>query len=220
LQKSFLQRFTMKIPIPNIIRWYPIASLLLSGIFFAFCTFTYHYLKINYLKVETHIPVTVSGVHHMGSDYLISHFSINREIGDNIAPSGGSGIVCCLMIPKKWFPGLTADVRWEVWHIIRQPDGISVEREELVAIYRAQVPVEPYADTGELYVHFFANGRVRIVVSDFGPEGKQHPIASGDSEASQMATAGKIIESFYTKEELAEIERETSRERAQFGDWR
>lgn len=210
----------MKFPIPNFIRWYPIASLVLSGILVVFCAFTYNYLKINYFNVETHIPVTVSGVHHMGSDYLIGHFSINREIGGNIAQSGSSGIVCCLMIPKKWSPGLTANVRWEVRHVIRGPDGIQVEREELVAIYRAQVPVEPYTDTGDFYVHFFADGRARIVVSDFGPEGKQHPIQWDDPEANRRATAGVVVESFYTKEEIAELERETSRERAKFGDWR
>ena len=210
----------MKIPIPNFIRWYPVASILLSGILIAFCTFTYNYLNINYFNVETHIPVTVSGVHHMGSEYLISHFSVNKEIGDNISRNGSSGIVCCLMIPKKWSPGLTADVRWEVLHIIFQPDGIQVAREELVAIYRAQVPVEPYVDTGDFYVHFFADGRARIVVSNYGPEGKQHPIQWDDAEASRTATAGAVVESFYTKEELAELDRETARDRAKFGDWR
>ncbi len=217
---TYFQGIIMKIPIPNFIRWYPVASILLSGILIAFCTFTYNYLNINYFNVETHIPVTVSGVHHMGSEYLISHFSVNKEIGDNISRNGSSGIVCCLMIPKKWSPGLTADVRWEVFHVILQPDGIQVAREELVAIYRAQVPVEPYVDTGDFYVHFFADGRARIVVSNYGPEGKQHPIQWDDTEASRTATAGAVVESFYTKEELAELDRETARDRAKFGDWR
>ena len=210
----------MKFPIPNFIRWYPIASLVLSGILVAFCTFTYDYLKINYFNVETHIPVTVSGVHHMGSDYLISHFSINREIGDNIAPSGGSGIVCCLMIPKKWSPGLTADVRWEVRHIIREPDGITVAREELVGIYRAQVPVEAYADSDRVWVHFFPAGRARIVVNSYGPEAAQHPIQWGDSGAGQKATVGVVVESLYTAKEISDSEHETARDRKKYGDWR
>ena len=92
--------------------------------------------------------------------------------------------------------------------------------EELVGIYRAQVPVESYMDTGDFYVHFFPNGRVRIVVSNFSPDSKQHPIQGGDLEAGRSATAGVVVDSFYTKEEMAELERETSRERAQFGDWR
>lgn len=210
----------MKVPIPNFIRWYPFASLLLSGLLIAFCAFTYHYLKINYFKVETHIPVTVSAVHHMGSDYLISHFSVNREVGDNVAPSGGSGIVCCLMIPKKWTQGLSADVRWEVRHIIRESDGITPAREELVGIYRAQVPVEAYAEGDRFWVHFFPEGRVRIVVNPFGPQGEQHPIRWGDSGAAQKATAGVMVESFYTDQELADLERKTARDRKKHGDWR
>lgn len=210
----------MKIPIPTFIRWYPFASLLLSGILIAFFTFTYHYLKINYFKVETHVPVTVSGVHHMGSDYLISHFSVNREVGDRVAPSGGSGIVCCLMIPKMWTPGLTADVRWEVRHIIRQSDGITPAREDLVGIYHAQVPVEEYADGDRIWVHFFPKGRARIVVNPFGPEGEQHPIRWDDPGAAQKATAGIVVESFYTAQELAELERKITRDRKKYGDWR
>ena len=210
----------MKIPIPNFIRWYPIASLLLSGILVAFSTFTYHYLKINYFKVETHTPVTVSGVHHMGSDYLISHFSINKAIGDNVARSGSSGIVCCLMIPKKWSPNLTADVRWEVRHVIREPDGIKIAREELVGIYRTQVPVETYAEADRLWVHFFPEGRVRIVVNSYDPESAQHPIQASDSSASEKATVGIIVESFYTAEELSELDREIARDRKKYGDWR
>jgi hypothetical protein len=187
---------------------------------FALFTFTYQYLKINYFNVETHIPVTVSGVHHMGSDYLISHFSVNREIGDNIAPSGSSGIVCCLMIPKKWSPGLKADVRWEVHRIIRKPDGITKAGEGIVAIYRAQAPVEAYVEADRFWVHFFPEGRVRIVVNPFGPEGEQHPIRWGDTEASRNATAGTIVKSLYTADEIADLERETANDRKKYGDWR
>lgn len=210
----------MKIPIPNFIRWYPVASLILTGILTAFCSFSYHYLKINYFHVETHIPVTVSGVHHMGSDYFISQFVINKKVGDRVSQSGSSGTVCCLMIPRKWSPGLKADVRWEVRHIIRQADGIEIEREEVVAIYRAQVPVEEYAEGDRLWAHFFAEGRVRLVVSPFGPEGEQHPIRWGDPQATQTAAVGAVVTSLYTADEIAELERETARERKEFGDWR
>ncbi|MFS2212932.1 DUF3304 domain-containing protein [Telluria sp. Tellsp104] len=210
----------MKIPIPNFIRWYPVTSILLSGILIAFSIFTYNYLNINYFNVETHIPVTVSGVHHMGSEYLISHFSVNKEIGDNISRSGSSGIVCCLMIPKKWSPGLTADVRWEVLHVILQPDGIQVAREELVAIYRAQVPVEAYSEGDRFWVHFFPEGRVRIVVNSFAPEAEQHPIRWGDPDASKKATVGAVVDTFYTAEEMADLERRIERDKKKYGDWR
>lgn len=210
----------MKITVPNFIRWYPVASILLIGILIAFCTFMYNYLKINYFKVETHLPVTVSAIHHMGSDYLISHFSINKEISDRVDRTGSSGTVCCLMIPKKWYPGLKVDLRWQVNHVIKEADGIAVAREEKEAIYRAHVPVEQYTDTGDLYVHFFSDGRARIVVSGYSPDAKQHPIQSADTDAGRAAISGVVIKSMLTPEELAELERKTTQERKQFGDWR
>jgi len=210
----------MKIQVPNFIRWYPVASLLLSSILIAFSAFTYDYLKINYFKVETHIPVNVLGFHHMGSDYLISHFSINKEIGDRVDRTGSSGTVCCLMIPKKWHPGLTVEVRWEVYQVIKEPDGITVAREKKEAIYRAQVPVEEYTDTGDIYIHFFSDGRARVVVSDYLPTAKRHPIQLDDSNAIRAATPGVVIKSMLSPEEIAELARETAKERKLFGDWR
>jgi hypothetical protein len=211
----------MKIPIPNFLRWYPIMSLFLAGILFALFMFLYDYFKINYFKVETHIPVSLTGVHHMGSDYRIDHFYVNKEIGDTIDESGGGGgIVCCLMLPKKWYPGLKAEVRWEVRHIIRPSDPALPETEEVAGLYRAQVPVEAYTKPGDFYVHFFQGGRVRIVVSEFTTTGEQHPIQSGDSLASQTATVGTSIKTHFTAEEIAESIREDARRREKYGDWR
>jgi hypothetical protein len=35
-----------------------------------------------------------------------------------------------------------------------------------------------------------------------------------------MATAGMVVKALFTSEELAELERETARDRAKHGDWR
>lgn len=179
--------------------------------------FLYNY----FFKVETHIPVSITGVHHMGSDYRISDFYVDKYYGGAVGESGGGGaIVCCIMLPKKWHPGLKADVRWELRHIIRPSDAATPETEEAVGFYHAQVPVESYTKPGDFYIHFFPGGRVRIVVSEFTPTAKQHPIQGDDALASQTATAGSLVKSLFTAEEIAEFGRESARDRAKYGDWR
>jgi hypothetical protein len=107
-----------------------------------------------------------------------------------------------------------------VRHVIKEPDGITVAREEVQAIYRAQVPVETYEDADRFWVHFFPGGRARIVVSPFGPEGERHPIRQDDSQASKKSTIGEVTQSFYTAKEMAEMDAKIARDRKKYGDWR
>jgi hypothetical protein len=186
------------------------------GIFVSLIAIVY-----NYYKVDKFIPVSLTGVHHMGSDYRIAEFYVDKYSGGAVGEGGGGGsMVCCVLLPKKWYPGLKAYVRWEVRHIIRPTDPATPETEEVAGIYHARVPVEPYREVGDFYVHFFSKGAARIVVSEFGPHGQQHPIQSSDSLAGQAATVGSPIKSLFTAEELAEFEREAVRDRAKNGDWR
>jgi hypothetical protein len=195
-------------------------SLLLAGILVALFMFLSDYLKVNYFKVETHIPVSITGVHHMGSDYRISDFYVDKYWGGVVGESGGGGgNVCCIMLPKKWRPGLMADVRWEVRHIIRSSDPAVPKTEETAAFYHAHVPVEKYVEADRFWVHFFPQGRARIVVSKIGPYG-EHPIQFSDTQAIQKATTAQVVKALFTSEEIAELERQVKRDRKKYGDWR
>lgn len=206
----------MRIPIPNFLRWYPITSLLLTGISISLCLFL-----IRYYKVEDHIPVSITGYHHMGGDYRIADFYIDKYNGGTVGESGGGGgIVCCLMLPKKWRLGLKADVRWEVRHIIRSADSAIPETEEVAGLYHAQVPVEEYSEPDRFWVHFFSDGRVRIVVSPIGPYGEQHPIQRNDVKAIEKATRGSVVKTLFTPEEIAESDPKAARDRKKYGDGR
>jgi len=206
----------MRVPIPNFIRWYPIMSLILLGTFSALITFIY-----NYYKVDNYIPVTLTGVQHMGSDYRIADFYVDKYNGGTVGESGGGGSrVCCLMLPRKWHPGLKANVRWEVRHIIRPSDPALPETEEVAGLYHAQVPVEAYDEPEKFWVHFFPQGGVRIVVSPFGPYGEQHPIQFGDTQAVQQATVGFAVKALFSPEEIVELERQHARDNKMFGGWR
>jgi len=170
---------------------------------------------------DTTVPVSITGVHHLGSDYFIRKFYINKSIGDNIDKGGGGGSnVCCLILPFKWSPHLIADVRWKVGHIIRSANPATPETAELEGIYRAQVPVEKYSELGNLYVHFFPDGRVRIVVSPNTSDSEVHPIRSSDTNASRAATFGKKESTLFTAEELSELRDKADSARLEHGGWR
>jgi hypothetical protein len=193
-----------------------VATLLLTTIAIGI-----YLLFADHIKTKDGIPVSLVGVHHLGSDYYIDSFYVDKYYGGNVGEGGGGGgMVCCLTLPREWRAGLKADVRWEVVHIIRSRSPEVSETAEAVGSYRAQVPVEAYIEPGDLYVHFFAEGRARIVVSESSPSGKRHPIQWDDPQAVRHATIGKIVKSLFTAEEIAESERDSARDRAKYGDWR
>lgn len=202
--------------IQNFFRWHPIISSILGGALIGICAVLHEYLKI-----DKYVPVSLIGVHHLGSDYYIKKFYINKSIGDNIGEGGGGGsMVCCLSLPKTWQPASTVDIRWEVHRILRVSALISQETAEVEGIYRAQVPIERYTEPGDFYVHFFSGKRVRVVVSSTSSSGEHHPIQRLDDLASKNATLGVSIEKMFTDEELAEKLRDVERDRKKFGDWR
>lgn len=206
----------MKIPILSFVRSHPITSLLTLGVLLG--SYALIHARSN---GDDRIPASINGVQHLGSDHLINVFYVDGYNGSNVGEDGGGGThVCCVTLPKRWYPELKAEVRWEVHRIIKPSDPAAPETVTIEGRYRAQVPVEAYRELGELFVHFFPNGRVRIVVSPIGHSGDGHPIKWGDAQAGLSATAGAPVKELFTAEELAELEREVARHKAKYGDWR
>ena len=204
----------MKLFIPIFVRWRIVVLLIFIGALRWIGVLVY-----KTFKVEKNFSTTLTGVHHLGSNYYINEFYVNRGINDNVGEGGGGGSnVCCLSLPKKWSPGLTADVRWEVIHILRSPDPTVQDTAEVEGIYRAQVPIEPYTESGSFYVHFFPERRVRIVVSETPSNSEDHPVKTEGGD--EHSTLGYSIETMFTDEELAEHQREIDRDRKKYGDWR
>ncbi|MGF6273332.1 hypothetical protein ABIB38_001690 [Massilia sp. UYP11] len=170
---------------------------------------------------EERFPADVVGVHHLGADHVVNNFYINKSISDNVGEGGGGGSRrCCVNLPRQPSSNLSADVRWEVSRIIRHADPTAPETVELEGIYQAQVPVESYVEPGDFYVHFFSNGRVRIVVSRYTSSGELHPIQADDALAENVATPGRPIKAIFSKGELDELERKIYNDRKLHGDWR
>ena len=109
------------------------------------------------------IGVGITGIDHL-DDYLsVQNFWVN---GYNAAQAGNGGsTVCCAILPRKWQKGMKVRIRWEVadWKSSRW------------ACYVRDVPVEPYEEVGQLWVHFMKDGSVRAVSSDEGPRSPTYP---------------------------------------------
>lgn len=155
------------------------------------------------------IGVTVTGIHHIGPNFNIADFYVDGYSGSNVGREGGGGrYVCCVMLPSKWRPGLSADVRWSVadWSKeVMVETNIGNYRSVAFKRYKAIVPVERYTSAERMYVHFFSNGRIRIVSSNFGPRGSQHPILENDPSAAEIATTGTPVDAMFTESELDKI---------------
>jgi hypothetical protein len=171
------------------------------------------------------IGVSFSGVQHMGSRYAVSGFYVDGGYGSNIGRGGGGGMICCVALPEKWRPGMTAEIRWNVLHWSdNAPIHLDPSTPEIVddaGTYRAaKVPVEKYDEPGMLWVHFFPGGLVRVVVSNVGPQNDEYPIRRGEPREALRATKGIPVTELFSKAELAELNRKAEQEKPFFGDWR
>jgi len=76
----------------------------------------------------------------------------------------GGADVCCTSIPRVWYPGMKVLVRWDM------PDGHQhIVKEKVVEVERYETP-------GSIYMHFFPDDEVRVVVSPVGPRNPAYPI--------------------------------------------
>lgn len=140
------------------------------------------------------IGVMISGVHHLGPQFNIADFYIDGYPGGNVGMNGGGGsFVCCSALPRKWRPGLVMKVWWSVndWSksIKSEIDAgnyKSVRFENFVAV----VPVEQYDEVGNLYPHFFPDGKVRLISTNYPVNNPKHPVQWDDVSAMEHATLG------------------------------
>ncbi|GJI93810.1 hypothetical protein RugamoR57_05280 [Duganella caerulea] len=108
-------------------------------------------------------PAQVGIVNHTG-DYIYSA-SVDGAGGGNMDSWGvGGAEICCISIPRVWYPGMKVLVRWDM----------PVGHQHIVK--KKIVEVEKYETTGSVFMHFFPNDEVRVVVSPFEPSSPEHPI--------------------------------------------
>ena len=103
------------------------------------------------------VPTTLTGIDHLADHLSVPEFSVNGTSGFQAGQGGRT--VCCVNLPRQWHPGLTVLVSWDItnWRDCGWEN------------YQRRVPVERYEEVGALYVHFLADGSVRVVSSDINP---------------------------------------------------
>ena len=106
---------------------------------------------------------SMSGIDHLADNLSVTDFWVNGTGGFQAGKGGSSTPGPAL--PEKWHPGLTVRVVWDVrdWE------------HDKGTTHEADVPVDPYTEDGDLWVHFLANGTVRVVVSNMGPRSPTYP---------------------------------------------
>lgn len=117
----------------------------------------------------------------------IQEFYVNGTWGSNLGiGDGGGGRVCCVMLPDKWTPGLSATVEWRRSDCggngpgnARCPFGTHGEGWKEKAI-KVLVPIEPYNRPNELQVVFLPNDEVKIYSFYAGLQHPDHPAKLGD----------------------------------------
>ncbi|MFJ4290146.1 DUF3304 domain-containing protein [Cupriavidus sp. NPDC089707] len=115
---------------------------------------------------KSYINVSLGAANHTGQ-YLYG-FTVNGAFGANVREYGAAGPgTCCVRLPRVWRPGLTVDIEYDLLINDGRDDNWKTKK---------GVPVEPYTKPGSVYVHFFPNDVIRVVVSNWYPNGEGHPI--------------------------------------------
>jgi len=176
------------------------------------------------IKRDDLVAVDLGGRHHIGPDFNISAFYVNGATSFDVGREGGGGSsVCCVMLPKTWKPRLSVDLRWEVRDWTRgDPADVDFDnnRSRSFKHFRAKVPVERYEMPGQVEVHFFAEGKARVLVGWPVPYELRHANLPEDSGAADFATVGQPVDDLFTDEERnAARRRIEKREKSFWGNW-
>lgn len=194
-------------------RWHTLFSVILLALGLTACA----NLSAERTNAEA-IPVSVIGQHHMGPNFNVAVFYVDDAGGSNIGRGGGGGSsVCCAMLPRKWYPGMTAIVRWSIGDWSHE-NRAEIEAENYQSLrsgglYKATVPIEQYDNPSNIYVHFFPGGKVRVTtrLKDAIQDGPHDDLT---------ATSGVRVDALFSSEEKVERARQRAEDAKKYGDWR
>jgi hypothetical protein len=158
LDQSISHWFYRKEMMKRIVFW--------GGVFFGALLLSGCALKARQVEEAGPSPTAtaqVGIVNHTGK-YIYSA-SVDGAGGANMARWGAGGAeICCASIPRVWYPGMMVLVRWDM------------PEEHTHIVKEKMVEVEKYDRPGDIYMHFFPNDEVRVVVSNVDGDSKSHPI--------------------------------------------
>ena len=123
---------------------------------------------------EKSVPVSVTGYNH-NEDLAILGFSVNGASGPNLGlASGGGKYSCCIGLPKKWKPGMTATVHWQYGTLEGRPPPPPPQSATV------EIPEYTPKNMGPLQVHFYPDHRIKVVSSRYLLGHPYHPLPQED----------------------------------------
>lgn len=130
---------------------------------------------------EETVAVSYSANNH--TDKWIISILVNDEGGIlGAAPQGSGTGICCVVLPRKWRPGLSARIKWRYDSTpkldshgkIVTNDGVPVLIESPWNERTIELP--PYDHRmGTFQLHFYPDSEVRSVVSNYFPRHPKYP---------------------------------------------
>jgi hypothetical protein len=127
---------------------------------------------------EKMVAVSVTGYNHMPDDggWSVAPFSVNGAGGPNLSPADGGGkSSCCVMIPEKWHPGTKVKVYWRYTERDNDPRAIPPPQ-----VAEVEIPDYSEEGPGKVNVHFYADNRIKVVVTSYGIESPRYPMRAAD----------------------------------------
>jgi Protein of unknown function (DUF3304) len=140
-------------------------------------------LLVSCFEEET-TGVSVIGVNHTNVDIIEVSPTGGRGGVVTAYAHGTSGNVCCTTIPTRWRPDLTATIAWQDGSVEKLDSNGNIVLNNGKAILIAQprksktVPIPKYESAEDLWIHFFPNDEVKLVVSKYGPGHPKHGLPS------------------------------------------
>ena len=128
--------------------------------------------------------VAVSYAAYNHTDKSIVSFVINGEGGILAASAhGGGGSMCCVILPKRWRPGLMATIKWQEDDIpIFNPDGtrkvidgVPASKESPWKERTVEVP-KYEGEMGTFFIHIFPGDEVKVLMNIYGAGNPNHPL--------------------------------------------
>ncbi|WP_439412449.1 DUF3304 domain-containing protein [Enterobacter ludwigii] len=120
----------------------------------------------------------LSGINH--TQQGINYFTVNGY------RAGLTGNSCCIMLPRKWTPGLKAHVEWEVDPNTAPPfpgykdrnkfNAWKKQTEASFQKHSAIVDIPKYTETCGMTVHFLPCNQVKVTTSCVGYGTPDYPI--------------------------------------------
>lgn len=143
-------------------------------------------LSVSACFEEEKIGISYVGVNY--TDEPIVSILINGEGGLlHVTAHNEGGEMCCVVMPRKWSPGLNATIKWQEGGTYKrdaQGNVVSVDGVPVVIAgqWKSKTVEVPKYDNvqleGRVYIHFFPNDDVKVTVNKFGPGHISHPYPS------------------------------------------